>query len=177
MAGWPADGVAFAQIADFCPYVARHISLFGRDRVKVVLHEDLVADESAFLRNIYKFLDVSTAPTPEILGQMTTYRDVNPAPSRLLSRIFDVTNSIRMKRPSVFRWVFPIRLYRSLAALEYRLFGPSADSYRTTLSDAEVEEIRRRYGPGNVELSRLLGIDLGSRGYPVWDCPDGSGQL
>ena len=167
MAGWPEDGVAFAQIADFCPYIAKHISLFSRDRVKVVLHEDLAADESVFLSSIYTFLDVSTAPTAGILSQMTAYGDVNPAPSRYLSRILDVTNSIRMKSPGVFRWVFPIRLYRLLAALEYRLFGPSADSYRTTLSDAQIEEIRRRYGPGNVELGRLLGIDLGSRGYPV----------
>ena len=173
MAGWPEDGVAFAQIADFCPYIARYISLFGRDRVKVVLHEDLVADESAFLRSIYSFLDVSTAPTVEILRQMSVYRDVNPAPSRFLSRVFDVTNSIRMKSPRVYRWVFPIRLYRMLAALEYRLFGSSADSYRATLSAAEVAEIHRRYGPGNVELGRLLDVDLGSRGYPVCGRHDG----
>jgi hypothetical protein len=167
MKGWPEDGVAFARIADFYPFVSKYISLFGDENVKVLLYEDLATDEASFLQDIFSFLGVSTAFTNEILGQLTAYHHVNPAPSRKLSRVFDFTNSIRMKNPRAFRWIFPIRLYRWLASVDYKLFGSGADGFRATLSVEEIEEINQRYGPGNQKLSRLLDIDLEARGYPV----------
>lgn len=167
MAGWPEGGIPFAEIADFHPILQEYVTLFGRDRVGVFLHEDLADDETAFLASIMRFLDVSTDCVGELLAEATPYKYINPAPSRRLGRIFDAANALRMRNPQVWRWVFPVRLYRSLTALEYRLFGPSAEGYRATLTEAENEAIRQRYAPGNRELAQLLGIDLAGRGYPV----------
>ncbi len=166
MQGWPEQGVAFAEIADFYPYVAKYVSLFGEENVKVLLHEDLVDDQGAFLTSIFTFLGVSADCVSQVLAQVT-YRDVNPAPSRTLSRVLDLTNTVRMKNPGLFRWIFPVRLYKVLTAIEYRLLGSSAHDFRSVLSAEEIEMIRQRYAPGNIELSQLLGSDLKTKGYPV----------
>lgn len=167
MQGWPDEGIAFAEIAHFHPYLARYISLFGRKRVKVVFHEDLADGDQGFLEDLFSSLGVSPTCSAEILGGLSTYHDVNPAPSRMLSRLLDLTNALRMKNPGALRWVFPIRLYRSLATLEYKLFGSSARDFRAALSAQETEMIRRRYSEGNIELSSLLDVDLKAKGYPV----------
>ena len=167
MNGWPEDGVAFARIADFHPFVLRYVTLFGPDRVHVQLHEDLARDVRSFLGGMYSFLGVSTECIDEVTAQISAYTDVNPAPSRVLSRLLDLANSIRMRNPRRYRWIFPVRLYRLLATTEYRLFGSSASGYRQTLSEDETQAIRARYGQGNRQLSRLLGMDLEAAGYPV----------
>lgn len=167
MEGWPEDGIAFAQMADFYPYVLRYTSLFGKDNVKVLCHEDLVRSGCDFLEDVFSYLGVSPTCATGILGQLSTYRDVNPAPSRTLSRLFDLANALRMKNPGMWRWVFPIRLYRSLAAMEYRLFGSAAQDFRATLSAEEMAMIHRRYGQSNAGLASLLGVDLQSKGYPL----------
>ena len=167
MRGWPEEGVAFAKIADFCPYVVKYIALFGKENVKIMFHEDLADSDHAFLEDLFSFLGVAPSAAAKILGKLSAYHDVNPAPSRTLSRLFDLANALRMKNPGALRWVFPIRLYRSLSTLEYKLFGSSARDFRALLSAQETEMIRRRYSEGNIELSSLLDVDLKAKGYPV----------
>ncbi|MFP3902874.1 MAG: sulfotransferase family protein [Armatimonadota bacterium] len=56
---------------------ARHLEniyeLFERRKVRVLIYEDLVADEALFLRGIYEFLGVDTSFESSLIG-----RDVNP---------------------------------------------------------------------------------------------------
>lgn len=167
MDGWPKEGVAFAAIADFQPLIQQYIELFGADQVHVVLHEEFSADNAAFLRDLFSWLQVDTEPVADILSQTSVYTDVNPSPSSWLARALGVANSYRMRNPGLYRWIFPVRAYRAITVLEYRLFGSRAQESRRLLTDEQRQAIATRYAPGNRRLSELLGIDLGAHGYPV----------
>jgi len=49
--------------------VARYLTLFGRDRVKILLFDDLAADAAATVRDVFAFLGVDPAHTPPRIGE------------------------------------------------------------------------------------------------------------
>ena len=55
----------YSQVADFAPQVKRYFDIFGRDRVQVILLEDLKENAIKVYQESLKFLNVNTEFTPE----------------------------------------------------------------------------------------------------------------
>ena len=55
----------YSQVVDFAPQVKRYFDVFGRDRVKVILLEDIKKDVTKVYQESLDFLNVHTKFTPE----------------------------------------------------------------------------------------------------------------
>jgi hypothetical protein len=58
-------GLLYRDIARYADQVERYLSVLGRDRVCVLLYDDLVADPGATYRRVLEFLDVDPSHRPE----------------------------------------------------------------------------------------------------------------
>ena len=121
------------QSFDFCGQIAQLCGALGRDRVKVLLFEDLVQRPQIFMQQL-----------GEIFGQD-------------LSKLVDEADQAENVSQTRSRIRLPI-----LAALDRRLGGhlePLLPRRRIGLS----EEMRRRlmeiYAPGNQKLFEFLGLE------------------
>jgi hypothetical protein len=141
--------LCYRKEARFAEQVARYFDLFGRDRVKVILLEDMISTPEKVMSDLAAFLKISTGfPLP-------------------LERQNDSPNLI-----PTHLWKFRIRRkLRDYPALE-RLATPPLNAYRNTmlrflppLSDKSIDpELRARlteeFRPEVDRLSALLGRDL-----------------
>lgn len=93
-----ADYAAREDIAvqfNYYEHLKRFVDTFGRERLLVVFYEDLVADPAAFIRPIYRFLDVDEDFIPP-----TLHERINPA------------RDARMESVALFAYRFALVLRR-----------------------------------------------------------------
>lgn len=79
--------------------LSRYFDRFGVDQIKIYLYEDLVADSTALLKDIFKFIDVS----PDFEPDVSTKHNVSGVPkNRLLKSLVDENNLIKSVAKSLF---------------------------------------------------------------------------
>lgn len=136
--------------ARFTEQVKRYFDIFGRDRVHVIIHDDLKADAPGVYRKTLRFLEVSEefAPTFAAVNTNKTLRSrwMNdllrnpPGWLRAMGRLVGPEARQRVRR----------RLMHANARQEPR--EPMTPAFRCELQDRFAEEVR--------QLSDLLGRDL-----------------
>jgi hypothetical protein len=60
--GWPFG--PFVDFGFYTPQLTRYFDVFPRDRMRVYLYDDLVADATALVRDVFEFLEVDTSFVP-----------------------------------------------------------------------------------------------------------------
>lgn len=133
--------------AKYAPHVERYLRTFGRERVKVVLLEDLVARPAQTYREVLAFLGVDTNFVPE-------FRVHNEAPPRgVLERLV----SAAYRNPPVKRvagTLFPYAVRRRFV-MRVRKLDRSRE--KTDPRDLQLREAMR---PNVQRLASLIGRDL-----------------
>ncbi len=147
---------SFFTLADYNAVYELYASMFGRDRVHVLLLEDLVRSPHDFMAHLMDLWGLSEEVDLDrySLGRHNT-RNRQP---KLLAQY-----------PGVFKRLKPLRKVIPRAvedAIRSRLKKVPSD--RITAPE-QIEYIRRYYAPGNRALAEATGLDLAARGYPMGD--------
>jgi hypothetical protein len=137
----------YIDVCRLAPQVERYFRTFGRDAVKVVLLEDMVASPAETYREVLRFLDVDPSFQPD-------FRVYNEAPRNgpsetMLRAIYNLPGV----RP-VMRALFPYPVRRRVLSYARR----SAKGVAQV--DSREEELRALYRPGIERLAELIGRDL-----------------
>lgn len=127
--------------------IARYAELFGRERVRVFLHEDLVADRGAFCRDVAGFLGVDA----QVFERLLSDGHENPTiPASLL------TYGRTLMR------LLPQRFARRIARKLIARGGPRA---RVELPPEVRAFVNELCAEGNRKLARDFELPLEGRGY------------
>ena len=151
-----APGLVYRETAKFARQVRRYFEVFGRERVRVVLHEDLAAQPAAVYRDTLRFLEVD----PD--HRLPQFAPVNPAKtvkSQLVRAALNdpaVRAALLAVRPVLPRPVFNAfhRVERALARLNSSVAPPPP------LEPELQAELRREFAGEVGQLSELMGRDL-----------------
>lgn len=137
----------YFAISRFAEQVERYYHIFGRDAVKVVLLEDMVADPAATFRDILSFLDVDMSFQPE-------FRVHNETPRNgVLERLATFVYGAPLVKHA-FGAIFPWHARRGILSLLRRI-EPSRQS-----ADPRDRQLHRLYAPEVERLSTLIGRNL-----------------
>lgn len=140
----------YRDIVRFTPQVRRYLERFGRQRVLVIIYDDLKADPAAVYERTLKFLGVDPTYRP-------TIRRVNPGKtprSRTLARV--IQDPPWPLRPLAEALPKPL-----LFQLQTRLDRKnSRRAQRAPMGPALREKLCREFRPDVERLSRLLDRDL-----------------
>lgn len=151
---YPAALYCYRAIATFSEQVERYLAMFGRDRVHVILQEDLARDPASVIRGLLTFLDVDPDFAPEfarinvnkrvrsVIFQHLLYNPTRPT-RRLLRRMFPFTAARRRLVDAAAGW----NVVRTP---------------RPPLSRDLCRRLRAEFTPEVDRLGRLLGRDLAS---------------
>jgi hypothetical protein len=136
--------------------IGRYLELFGRDRVKVVFHEELVADPEAVLLDVERFIGVR----PFVPDRVTERRNVTGASRFPVATTFLMRNRIRLKRHGL-EWL--VEAGKRLGVVRvFRWFQAQVRPYeqRPTVAPATEAFLRDFFREDVEQLERLLDVDL-----------------
>jgi hypothetical protein len=140
----------------------RYYELFGQDRIRVYLYEDLNRDPVAMLQSIFRFLGVDNS----YLADTSRRHNVAGVPkSRRLNTLVNRPNAIK----SVLKPLLPQGLRERIVANLRRHLGeppPMPEEARLELADAYREDILKLQELIGRDLSAWLGEDHPSRSSP-----------
>lgn len=137
----------YRKQAHFSGYVARYFEIFGRERVKVALMEDLNRDPGALLNEIAAFLGITPLSDPQVERQND---------SGVLSRthLWEFRLSRKLRRLPGLERLIPWRLYNRVAL---KLLPPLSDK---SIDPALHEQLIEEFRPEVARLGELIGRDL-----------------
>jgi len=151
-----AQGLAYRAAARYAPQVRRYMQTFGRERVQVVLAEDLAADAAAVYRTTLKFLGVDSAHRRPHFGRVNSAQTVK---SRALQTVLNdpaVRSTVLAVRP-----LLPDRVFKYFQHIGSVLQGlnSSVDRHRP-LDPEQKAKLRGEFANDVAELGGLIGRDL-----------------
>jgi Sulfotransferase domain len=143
----------YREAASFASQVERYLDTFGRDRVKVIIFDDFVADPEAAYRDLLRFLGVDESFT-------TTFEPVNESKRPRNARLQDIV--IRPPRP--LARLIPLARRLPLAhRLRLALLSMNSRSIRRPPLDPELRRrLTEEFAPEVRRLGELIGRDLGA---------------
>ena len=149
-------GLVYRDTARFARQVQRYFQTFGRERVHVVLHEDLAVNPAAVYRDTLEFLEVDSSHT------LPQFERVNPAKSvksrglRALLNDPAARSAVLAVRPFLPQPVFNVfhRTERFLSRLNSTVEKPPP------LEPELKSKLRREFETEVEQLSKLIGRDL-----------------
>jgi hypothetical protein len=148
------ENLLYVDQARYANQVKRFFDAFDSSSIKVVIYEDLRADNLRIFREILEFLDVDSEFTPN-------FRDVNKTRRVRFPKLAGWLVFLADKRKYPVQTWMPGWLIRPIRAVMSRVFyatGPREEL------DAELRlELARKLKPDVLELSELLGIDLAEK--------------
>jgi hypothetical protein len=159
---WP-KALMYSEHVRYVEQLRRYEEAFGRERMLVLIYDDLRADNEAAVRSVLRFLDVDdTVPIEP--------REANPTVRMRSARLHELVHAVKVGRGPAsgllkrsIKAVTPARARRSaLRATERHLVqtSPRADDQQL------MRELRERYRDEVVRLEEYLGCDLLERwGY------------
>ena len=144
------EGFYFERLRDFA-------EVFGRERLHVIVQEDIRRDPEAVLANYYRFLGVDNAFLPDGYGEAyNVSRKHRPKHSALHQRLVQVVNSLAFLGERGTRIKQALRSSR-IVGLYHRI---NRGEQVAPLSAAEKARLARAYAPDAARLSDWLGRDL-----------------
>jgi hypothetical protein len=125
----------------------RYFDLFGRDRIRVYLHEDLKADPLGLLRDIFRFLGVDEAFAPDTSVRYNVTGLVVPKNRA----VYPLVRRLGTLKP-VLRRLLPFGARKRIKGQVFAEPPPLAPEVRRALREGYREDI--------VKLEGLIGRDL-----------------
>ena len=150
------QALVYRSTASFSGQVRRYFELFGRERVHVIIYDDLAADTANTYRETHDFLGVSSdsidLPSGETTGSMTV---ASPGLRALLNDPFVRRTAIAMRR-----WLpRPVFSAIQTTGLQLCAFNNRPLKRPPILADTR-HALQREFAPEVERLSALLGRDL-----------------
>lgn len=150
----PGDRGRF-RLFDYDHIHRRYCELFGAERVRTLLFEDLKDDPGAFISEVCHFLGID----PEEGSYLA--EDDRPLNPRVNRRQLAWRRFCRASSP--IPWEGVIRRLRLSPAVDRILAdGPPL---KLEYGSDDLDFLRERFGPSNRNLADRLGVDLAARGY------------
>jgi len=103
----------YTEIGKYSKHVVRYLERFGKDKVKIVIFDDFIADPAGVYRSIFSFLGVDQDFQPVI----ETHNPRKTVRSRLVSKITNPPIAVK----SFLRKILPFVIRRNLLKTVYRL--------------------------------------------------------
>ncbi|HET8587485.1 MAG TPA: sulfotransferase [Candidatus Limnocylindria bacterium] len=145
------EALFYRHSVRFAEQLQRYFEVFGRERVHIIVYDDLVADASAVVRGTFAFLGVDSGVAVDL-----EIRNPNRQPrSGVLQRlIFRPPGMLRRAMPWLRRFPLAHRLRDALVSVNSR------SQRRPPMDDALRRRLTSELAPEVEELSRLIGRDL-----------------
>jgi len=141
-------GLYYEQIQHF-------FEVFGRDQVKVLLYDDLRRDPVGLMQEMYGFLGVDPAFTPDTSKRAQT---AQVPKNQSLNRLMRTKNPVRSAVSGMLRVLFPESIRRQLRSQLLNL--NSQPKAALPLSDTDKQLLIDYYRDDVLKLQGLLGRDL-----------------
>jgi hypothetical protein len=151
-----AQGLMYRETARYTEQIRRYFEVLGRDRVHVIIYDDLVADTAGAYRKALEFLEVDPAFVPARFAEANGNKYVKQSVMRAILNDPLLRSAVLRIRPWLPRAVFSglQRMDARLRVLNSRTAG------RAPLAPGLQRQLRGEFA-GEVEsLSLLLGRDL-----------------
>ena len=146
------QGLWYTDVPRYAEQLERYFAVFGRDRVRVILFDDFVADTAATFRETLDFLGVRTEFGPESFEPVNVSRRIRSERFRHF-----LARPPRLPR-LIIRTFVPGRLRRSAYERAKRMNIEVAA--RQPIPPATVDRLRTNFAPEIARLSTLLDRDL-----------------
>ena len=151
------ENLFYRRTVGFADQLARYLDIFGRERVHVIVHDDLTADTAREYARLLRFLEVDDGFRLEF----TRTNENRNVRSRLVQRlIWD---------PPGFRWLVPIvRRSRWSHAVRAFIVGLNSRTLpRTPLSPSLRRRLTTELAPEMERLESMIGRDLSAWAHPA----------
>jgi hypothetical protein len=146
-----AEMLQYRDAARYAEQVERYLAAFGRERVHVIVYDDLRSDAAAVVKATYDFLEVDQAFAPRIAV-------VNPSKSprsrRLQRLIAEPPTWLRRAGRTIVPRAVRKRAYKRLLRLNAK------PAERSPIDPAVRRELAREFAPEVSRLAALLGREL-----------------
>ncbi len=148
----PVHALRYRRIVAFAEQVERYFDVFGRENVKVIIHDDLKADVRAVYRETLSFLGVDEAFSP-------TFRQVNEPRAIRSKLLVQIDKSIPRRFRNVVGKGFPEPVRHWLFwRLRYQMLWRKAA--RPPMRPELRARLAAELAPEVARLGALLGRDL-----------------
>jgi hypothetical protein len=151
-----AQGLVYREAARYASQVKRYLDVFGRERVHVIIYDDLAAYPSRVYRDTLQFLGADASYRPEEFKIINGSKSVRSHTLRAIVKEPLLHSSLAAVRP----WL-PRKLLlglRNLGDFAWRL--NTLAKKRPPLDAALRSELRCEFASEIERLSELLGMDL-----------------
>ncbi len=150
------QGLFYRETIRFAEQVKRYFDAFGRDRVHIVLYDDLIADVAGVYRRTLEFLEVDARFGPDNFKAVNNNKFIR---NRMLRALFNdrfVRSTILAIRPCL-----PRPIFSGMQKLDAALRGlNSRAAKRPPLSTEFQRQLRAEFAREVDRLGELLGRDL-----------------
>lgn len=149
----PVEGLYYYDVAAYATQVQRYLEIFGKEKVKVILFDDLVADTKRTYAGLLQFIEVE-----EIMpATFTQFNRNKTTRSNLLKQLTVHTPHI-LKRAG--RWLFPHQSVRRDRLMYWLWKINSKELKRPSMNPALRKLISSKMKEEITALEELLGRDL-----------------
>jgi hypothetical protein len=151
-----AQGLIYRKTALYTAQLRRYFEIFGRERVHVMLYEDLARDAAGVYRNALKFLGVNAEHTLPQFPRVNPAQVVKSPALRAVLNDNAVRSALLAIRPTLPHFVF-----NALHKIERKLSQINSSAQKPPPIDPELRsQLRRDFAPEVERLSELIGRDL-----------------
>lgn len=140
-------GTYYVETSRYFPRLSRYIHRFGRDRVKVILHDDLSTKTHEVVGDLFGFIGVDHSFVPDVSRRHNEARVPR----------FPRANAWLMRAGTAMRRTLGIRRTGLLAAAQRPLLGGSPPK----LPEPIAARLRDEFREDLARTSELIGRDLG----------------
>ncbi len=166
-----AAALHYTEMVNFAPQIKRYLNQFGRNRVHVILFQDLKDDAEACVHGVFDFLDVPAGIeldlTPENETAKQTTRRLGGLYRTMITKkgLMGQAKKILPEPIKAGVWSVLDQLNRS----------DSRPVKKPTLSPALRQAISEKLRPGIGQLAEMLETDLSDWARPEPNSPPGDG--
>jgi hypothetical protein len=152
------ESLFYSAIPRYSTQLRRFFETFGRDRVRVILFDDLERDPAATYRGTLEFLGVDPSFEPDF----AVHNVAAPTPDSLLYRAWKAT-TLRYR----IRTLAPQRVYTWIRERRRKRLAATSSGSRPELPPKLRRELDARFATEIEQLENLLDRDLGAWRAPV----------
>lgn len=151
-----AQALGYRETARYTQQVQRYFKVFGRERVQVVLYDDLAANPAAVYRDTLKFLEVDAEHRLPCFERVNAAKTIKSRALRAVLRDPAVRTAVLSVRS-----LMPNAVFKGFQRVEEVLHGINSSADRPEPMDPKLKAALRSEFAGEVaDLSRLIGRDL-----------------
>lgn len=151
---WYPAGLQYTAMVDYAPHVERFFDAFGRDRVHVVLFDELAANAASSYRGVLEYLEVDATFQPDFEAK-------NPAAPLWLRPVHQAWIRNRRLREWTSRAIGPSLRREALYWLQkLSPRKPDSSDRSAALTTHRREQLEAQLAPAIERLAELLGRDL-----------------